>query len=188
MFLVEHLEQHLGPMIQAHQPPADFPDISIVEFRDQPFPGVTTYITHGMSDYNLSRHGQQTRTELLIPATEDTPPEVLYSYLLLLAHNYAQPGLAPLRGEIVDLGEALGTAYGPRKAYMCVPAFYPRSFATVPQTGLDIALIWALPIYPRESEWIKQEGWEQFEAALAKRSTRDYWDLQRPIFEFVSPA
>lgn len=179
--LVEHLERHLGPLDAGWKPRGEADEgIRVVRFADQPEPGVTTYVTLGLSRRPLPMPGgRQVRQELLFVADDRAPAEQVASFLMTFAEWVAGRGRALLRGDVVGPGPSLIPEVACDSIYAAIPVLHEDGLATFPGSEPPTVIVWAMPLRRSEAELVRERGWESFEDLLERRPP-DFADLDRP--------
>lgn len=178
---IDHLEQFLGPIHYGWKPVAAPSDIRAVMFKNRPCDGVDTFSSLGLSDEPLSmKGGRIVREELLLSVYPRYPVAQLASFLTTLADSLRSKGTALLRGDVVGPADSLIPGARPRAVYASLPVFLPESFATFRGTEPSTVIVWLIPLVGRETEFVKEAGWEAFEDILESRGNKvDLWDLDR---------
>jgi hypothetical protein len=179
--LVEHLERHLGTLDAGwKEREADGNAIRVVAFPDQPYDGVDTLATLGLSRSPLPMPGnRQVRQELLFIADHRYPRQQVASFLLTFAEHVQRQGRALLRGDVVGPGPPLIPGVGANAVYAAIPVLHDEGLATFSGTEPPTVFVWAMPLRPEEAGLVKGRGWEHFEDLL-ERHEPDFGDLDRP--------
>lgn len=180
MTLIDHLERHLGPIAEGWRGNAPPSTIQIVRFADRPEPGVSTYMTLGLSKILLpaSDSGPVTE-ELLVSAYDHVPRNELASFLMTFAEFVVEKNRALLRGDVVGPASPIVPGVAASAVYAAIPALFGDGFARFADATGPIEIIWLIPMPAGEARWVKQHGWKAYESALMQTEV-DFFDLDRP--------
>ena len=178
--LVQHLERHLGPLAAGWKlSGGDAGGIQVVRFPDQPYPGVSTYATLGLSRRPLSMpRDREVRQELLFVADDGYPREQVSSFLLTFAESVERRGQALLRGDVVGPGPALIPGVACNAVYAAIPVLHEEGLATWTGSEPATVFVWVMPLHGDEAELVRRQGWDRFEDLLESREP-DFADLDR---------
>ena len=175
--LVQHLESYLGEIARGW---GDAGEIQVVQFPDQPQPGVVTYTTLGLSSTPLPMNqGRTVRQELLVSVDSSFESKRLASFLATFAEYVRAQNRALLRGDVVGPSEPLIPGVGASAVYASIPVFFDDAFATYRGSSPPTVLVWLIPLPLEDAEFVKMQGWEAFEDKLESAAV-DFWDLNRP--------
>jgi hypothetical protein len=180
--LVEHLERHLGP-VDAGWKPSGGADcgIQVAAFPAQPYDGVTTYVTLGLSRSPLPMTmtgDRQVRQELVFIADDGYPREQVASFLFTFADYIRGQRRALLRGDVVGPGPPLIPGVGCNAVYAAIPVLHDDGLATYSGSQPPTVFVWIVPVHGVEAALVRTEGWERFEGLLERRNP-DFGDLDR---------
>lgn len=179
--LIEHVERHLGTLDAGWKPRGEADGgIQVASFRGQPYDGVTTYVTLGLSRDPLPMtEGRQVRQELVFVADDRYPREQVASFLLTFADYLRGQGRALLRGDVVGPGPPLIPGVRSNAVYAAIPVLHEEGLATYGGTQPPTVFVWVVPVHGVEAELVRSEGWDRFEDLLEQRNP-DFGDLDRP--------
>lgn len=179
MTIIEHLEKHLGKIDQGWKENAVDHELQVVSFKDSPGVTVTTYLTLGFSDcaMNLS-DVKKVRQELVFSVYTLTNSELVVSFLLFLCELIIDRGKAVLRGEVIPLSKGISQKMGFDAVYCTIPVFFDDEFCTYNESLPSTVMVWILPIYQSEANYIEAHGWESFEDLLEDQDP-DLCSLER---------
>jgi hypothetical protein len=178
--LIEHLESHLGPLEGGwRQTDSGDGGVRVVSFADQPYAGVRTYVTLGLSRRPLPmpRH-REVRQEIVFVAGDRHPAEQAASFLLTFAEHVRGQKRALLRGDVVGPGPRLIPGVALNAVYAAIPVLHDESFATFSGSEPPTVFVWAVPLHAAEAKLVRRIGWEEFEDLLESRDP-DLADLDR---------
>ena len=177
--LIEHLEGYLGPIDYGWGVTKDSGGIRVVRFLEQPYEGVTTYTTLGMSDRVLPMAGERkVRQELVCFADNRFSNEQIASFLLTFGEFVCGKNQALLRGDIVGPSQPIIPDVRCDGVYASMPVLYDGDFATYDRSMPPTVLVWLIPILAAEAAFVRREGWSRFEDLL-KHENPDFGDLNR---------
>lgn len=179
--LVEHLERHLGPLAGVWDADPDGNELpfQIVHYLPQPGggvpPGTEVFTTLGLSDYPLG--DRAVRIELLTIArlgmTSGSVPPILHHAGVLPLDADAAPQLGDTYRQVPGLAEV-----SPMDAlYVGRPLYQQPGFSPFDNGAARVHLLWLIPVYDVEAEFVDEEGWQAFEQLM--------WDLDVDPTDFV---
>lgn len=175
--IVQHLESHLGEIAGGW---GHAGEIQVVQFPDQPQPGVVTYSTLGLSSTPLQMNqGRTVRQELLVSVDSSFEARSVASFLVTFAEYVRAQNRALLRGDVVGPSGPLIPGERASAVYASVPVFFDDDFATYRGSSPPTVLVWLIPLPREDAEFVKAQGWESFEDKLESAAV-DFWDLNRP--------
>jgi hypothetical protein len=178
MSVPEHFEKYLGPMEGGWSFSVGPKDVSVVSFPEQPYSGITTLATLGLSHHVLHQTEGSVRQELLLGFHNSHPTMELAKFLHYTSEQILHAHHAPLRGEILPLGGPILKGSAACNLYATVPAPYPDGLAGCFETTPPTVVVWLLPIMSTEAQWIQEKGWHSFEDLLEQKEP-DFFDLKR---------
>ncbi|MEU0831560.1 suppressor of fused domain protein [Streptomyces sp. NPDC005969] len=183
--LIDHLESRLGQLVGAWSVRDGAPEgaAQVGYFTGGNFGGVQSYATITLHQTHLvSPDGDPQHLELLgcgrpVAGDEYGPfPGVLE----WMAERLASTGRAVLRGEVVPLPMPLTPGGSMTALYAAMPVYFDDDFFSVTlENGTHVSVVWLVPIYGAEADYVKKNGWSAFEAELTKQDP-DLFDLNRP--------
>ncbi|MGE7439634.1 suppressor of fused domain protein [Kitasatospora sp. NPDC001175] len=180
-------------MIGAWSPPASAaqgtPQVAC--FREGQLPGTQAFATIDLSRTPLWHPTSDRHFHLELLACENISrtngygrvPEVLE----YVAGQPTASGEAILHGDVVALPAPLpgGTM---TSLYAGLPAYFDDDFSSVTiENGIDVVVVWLIPITAEETAFIRDRGWEAFEDALVRQDP-DLLDPGRPPARPVEPC
>lgn len=180
--LINHIEKYLGTIQSGSILNDGKYDIQVALFKDQPFEGIHTFSTIGMSNYPLQSKGQNYNIELLFCALPKFNSDDILSFLLSFSEFLVNQGRAPLRGEYIGPSEPLTLETKMNSVYFSLPAFWEEEFQVIKNEKTTTIFIWLIPLYEEEATFIKDHSWTAFEDLLEKKEVANFWDLQRASF------
>lgn len=170
MSLIQHFEYYLGPIDKGWKERNCDESLQILSFLDCPEESVSTYLSLGMSDNVLKiNESKSVRQELVFSAYTHTSSSLVVSFLMSMCEAILQRGRAVLRGEVIPLSFELAKKIGFEYAYCAIPVFFEDNFDSYDKTSPPTVMVWLLPIYKSEAEFIKEKGWETFEDLLEEK-------------------
>lgn len=175
---ISHIESFLGEIDRGWKSKKENKN-AVVRFKNQPVEGLSTYVTLGFNEQLLHMpDNRKVRQELVFTAFSDISGEEISSLLLSLGNFVCNKGQAILRGDVIGPADPIIDSTSMNSIYASIPVLFDSSFAVYEKTSPPIVLVWALPIYESEANFIKKQGWETFEDILESKDP-DLWDLSR---------
>lgn len=170
MSVIDHAEKYLGKISRGWKDTSVPKGLRIVSFRDCPGKTVTTFLSLGMSDHILSlSETKKVRQELIFSVYSTADSDLVVSFLLSLCEAILDRTKAVRRGEVIPLSRELARAIKFQAIYCAIPVFFDDDFSTYDESSPATVIVWALPIYQIEIDYIKSNGWESFEDLLEKK-------------------
>lgn len=179
MTIIQHLETHLGEISKGWRDKHSKNRIQVVEFHNQPFDGVVTYITLGLSDVVFSiAEDKKIRQELVFSSYKRFSSEQIASFLSTFADHLVAKDKGLLRGDVFGPSSSiiLGTLLN--SVYAAIPVVFDESICVYKETTPPTVLVWIIPIHEEEANFIRTAGWNKFEE-LMEEEDPDLWDLGR---------
>jgi len=179
MSLIQHIENHLGPIDKGWKDNDSEESLQIVSFLDCPGETVSTFLSLGMSHKVLEMNStKKVRQELIFSVYTLAIPGLVVSFLMSLCEAILNRGKAVLRGEVIPLSSELAERIGFEFVYCTIPVFFEDDFCSYDDTSPPTIMVWVLPIYRSEAEYIEENGWESFEDLLEDKDP-DLCSLER---------
>lgn len=160
-------------MIGAWSPPADAVQGSprVACFREGRFAGCQSFATVGLSRTPLRHPASDRHFHLELLTCENTSRATGCGHfpgvLEFVTGQLMASGRAILRGDVVPLPAPLpgGTMTA---LYAGLPVCFDNDFFSVTiENGIDVAIVWLIPVTEQETAFIREKGWRAFEDALA---------------------
>lgn len=179
MTIIEHAEKYLGKIEQGWKDNNSEVDFQVVSFKDSPGETVSTFLSLGMSNKILDlTGGKSVRQELVFSVYSLAISSMIVSFLMSLCESVLRRGKAVLRGEVIPLPIELADRIGFNAVYCTIPVFFEDDFCTYDGSTPPTVMVWVLPIYQSEVEYIAANGWESFEDLLEEKDP-DLCSLER---------
>ncbi len=179
MSLIHHAENHLGSIVKGWKDNNSKNNLQIVSFLDCPGETASTFLSLGMSDQVLKMNGSsQVRQELVFSVYTVSISNLIVSFLMSLCEGILGKGKALLRGEVIPLSSELAERIGFEFVYCTIPVFFDDDFCSYDETSPSTVMVWVLPIYRSEADYIAEKGWEIFEDLLEEKDP-DLCSLER---------
>lgn len=181
MNIIEHAEKFLGKISQGwkEKPSSDIDGLQVVCFKDAPFEAVDTFMTAGLSHHELRISDEKkVRQELVLPISRAGLSEMIVSLLLFVCELILRDHDAVLRGQIVRLPMDAAEKLGFDAVYCAIPVFMDDEFATFGESKPPTVLVWMIPIYRSEADYVDANGWSKFEDLLEEKEP-DLFSLGR---------
>lgn len=170
MTIIEHAEKYLGEITRGWKDEDSEGNLQIVSFQDRPGESATTFLSLGLSDHVLDiSDTKSVRHELVFSIYSMAISTMVVSFLFSLCEAISNRGKAVLRGEVIPLSSEIAKRIGFEAVYCAIPVFFDDGFATYGESSPSTVIVWALPIYQREVDYIEKNGWEAFEDLLEEK-------------------
>lgn len=168
MTIIEHVEKYLGPI--DHGWKDNDSDFQVVSFKDSPGETVSTFLSLGLSNHvmKLSK-SREVRQELVLSVYSIAIGSMVVSIMLSLCEAIAGRGKAVLRGEVIPLSQEVAKRIGFDAVYCAIPVFFDDEFCTYDESSPPTVMVWVLPIYQGEAEYIDAHGWDKFEDLMEEK-------------------
>jgi len=186
MNLISHIESLLGQLEQGWSFTKGVGSVKVVRFKDQPFEGGVTYVTLGLSDNVLPMsQGREVRQELVFTAYENFRAEEIASFMLSFCDYILAQRQALLRGDLVGPSIPLIPEVAVNSVYASIPVVFDERFSTYKGSEPHTVMVWLIPLLEDEANFVKKNGWSQFEDML-EHEDPDLMNLNRSsIFKEV---
>lgn len=179
MLFIDHAEKFLGKIDKGWKDNNSNVDLRILLFRDCPSENVSTYLSLGMSNQILELSpSKKVRQELVLSVYSLSISDMIVSFLMSLCEAILGRGKAVLRGEVIPLSTELAKRIGFEAVYCTIPVFFDDQFYSYDEISPSTVIVWVVPIYQSESDYIKKNGWERFEDMLEEKDP-DLCSLRR---------
>lgn len=179
MNIIEHAEKFLGEISKGWDEKNSFDGVQVVCFDDSPFESVDTYMTLGLSRHVLTISDvKKVRQELLIHLSGTGVDGILFSLLLFICEVILKDHNALLRGQVIRLPVEATKSLGFDAIYCAIPVFIEDDFATFGGSQPPTVIIWTIPIYASEADYVDTNGWSKFEDLLEEKDP-DLFSLGR---------
>ncbi|WP_322614413.1 suppressor of fused domain protein [Pseudomonas sp. BIC9C] len=179
MTLVSHIEQTLGALDLGWSFSENSSPVQVVRFRNQPFDGAVTYVTLGLSNTPLQMsQGRKVRQEFVFTAYEKFAAEEIASFMLSFCDYVLAKDQALLRGDVIGPSAPLITGVAVNSLYASIPVLFDEGFSTYKESSPHTVMVWLVPLLETEAQFVKSNGWSQFEDVL-EHMDPDLWELNR---------
>lgn len=179
MTLISHLEHSLGEIDQGWKAKDGAGLVQVVRFTNQPFNGVMTYVTLGLSNTLLPMsQGREIRQELIFSAYDKFSAEEIVSFMLSFCDYILAQNKALLRGDIVGPSDPLIPNVAVDSVYASIPAIFDERLSTYRGSSPNTVMVWLIPLRKDETNFVRTNGWSQFEDIL-ERENPDLMELNR---------
>ena len=111
------------------------------------------------------------RQELVFSVYSMVITSMIVSCLMSLCEAILGRGKAVLRGEVIPLSTELAERMGFSAVYCTIPVFFDDDFCAYEVSSPPTVMVWVLPIYKSEADYIEANGWESFEDLLEEKAT-----------------
>lgn len=179
MSIVLHIENYLGKVDCGWKDNTTASEIQVVKFDNQPFDGASTYATIGMSNKTLElTETKKIKQELIFSTYSTFSDEQIASFLLTLSEYIVSKNQGILRGDVIGPSAPLISGVKVDCIYSAIPVIFDDDFSTYNGSDPATVLVWIIPIFNNELEFVRQFGWNDFEDLLETKNP-DLWDLNR---------
>jgi Suppressor of fused protein (SUFU) len=151
--------------------------ISLQRARDWPRPGLTTAITLGLAHYSWEPLGVSDRIEMVFVWDQ---PSFEYERLLVAVVGavHADPSVLPRPGRIYRGAASAAGLPDVEKtmpnALLLIPYLWGPSLHHVDITGARVRFLQVVPVTEKESQFIRDQGFETFEEILEAQGADFY--------------
>lgn len=128
--MIKHLELYLGAIDYGWSMPTSPSGVMVARFRNKPYQGAYSYVTLGMSNYQLPMSEQRTVLQEFVFFADDVfPSEPIASFLLTFSEYVLQKKQALLRGDVVGPSSPLIPGVHCNAVYAGLPVLYEDGFS-----------------------------------------------------------
>lgn len=179
MNIIEHAEKFLGKVSQGWKENTSSDGLQVVCFKDAPFETVDTFMTAGLSRHELTISDEKkVRQELVFTVSATGMSDMVVSLLLLICELILRNHDAVLRGQVIRLPMDATERLGFDAVYCAIPVFMDDDFATFEESQPPTVIVWMIPIYKSEADYVDENGWSKFEDLLEEKDP-DLFSLRR---------
>lgn len=179
MDFIEHVEKFLGKISLGWKDKSVADGFQVVSFRHSPFEGVDTFMTIGLSHHELTvSDKKKVRQELIFPTSGIDLSDLIVSCLLFICELILKNHNALLRGQVIRLPKEGAEKLGFDAVYCAIPVFLDDDFAIFNGSQPPTVIVWVMPIYKSEADFIDENGWDKFEDVLEEKGS-DLFSLRR---------
>lgn len=124
----------------------------------------------GLSEHILDiSETKKVRQELVFSVYSTTLSSLIVSFLLSLCESILDFNKAVLRGNVIHLSNVIAKKIGFDAVYCSIPVFFDDNFSAYDKSSPSTVMVWMLPIYKSEADYISIHGWESFEDLLEEK-------------------
>jgi hypothetical protein len=179
MNIIEHAESFLGKISHGWKEKNSSNTLQVVSFRDKPFESIDTFLTVGLSHHELMiSDTKKVRHELILPLARIDLSNTIVSLLIFISELILKNHFALLRGQVIRLRQDVAENLGFEAVYCAIPVFLDDAFASFDGSQPSTVIVWTLPIYKSEADYIDKNGWSKFEDLLEEKDP-DLFSLDR---------
>jgi hypothetical protein len=189
MTILDHLEQHLGPIEEGWSTNASGFKLPFIVARlpGGPLEDMKVFATAGLSDHLLTSRvsSKVIRQELAFVVQASFGDRNIPGLLQQVGMNALEKHTAYLRGDVVGPYGRLFDVGEMEALYVGIPVCLPPSFESFTRKDGEITVMaWVVPISASESAFVRRNGWEAFEDELARLQP----DLSDPARRSIATA
>jgi hypothetical protein len=179
MNIIEHAEKFLGNISQGWKDNTSSDGLQVVCFKDAPFEIADTFMTAGLSRHELTISDEKkVRQELILPISVTGLSDMIVSLLLFICELILRNHDAVLRGQVIRLPVDATERLGFDAVYCAIPVFMDDEFSTFDESQPPTVIVWIIPIYKSEADYVDAYGWSKFEGLLEEKDP-DLFSLGR---------
>lgn len=184
MTILDHLENHLGPIEGgwSKAPAGQQTSVTVVRLGGGQLKGCRVFATVGLSNHTLASRvsSKLIRQELVFIAKGEFGDRNIPGLLDQAAVEAIETHKAYLRGDILGPRGPLFNEGAMEALYVGIPVYLADSFASFRRDDGDTTVLaWLVPIAAGEARFVATAGWEAFEDELVKLDP-DLADPLRP--------
>jgi hypothetical protein len=189
MTILDHLEQHLGPIEEGWSTNASGLKLPFLVARlpGGSIEGTKVFATAGLSDHLLTSRtsSKVIRQELAFVVRASFGDRNIPGLLQQVGMNALEKHTAYLRGDVIGPYGRLFEVGEMEALYVGIPVYLPSSFESFTRDdGETTVLAWVIPISASETAYVRRCGWGAFEDEL----TRLQPDLSDPTRRSIATA
>lgn len=182
MNVIKHAEKFLGKISRGWKDDTSSDGLQVVCFKDAPFETVDTFMTAGLSRHELTISDEKTvRQELIFPMSATGLSDMVVSLLLFICELILKDHYAVLRGQVIRLPMSATERLGFDAVYCAIPVFMDDEFATFGESQPPTVIVWMIPIYKSEADYVDENGWSKFEELLEEKDPDLFFFGRKPI-------
>lgn len=177
--IIRHLESYLGKIEQGWADKQSNLEIQVACFGNQPFSGVRTFSTIGLSQSDLSTTSTPIRQELIFSAYDRFEKNQLASFLLTFAQCVANEGKVLRQGDVIGPSGPIFFGTLLNSLFVNVPFSFEKQFRVLHDSDVPTIFAWLVPLHESEANFARLRGWKELDREFETRNP-DVWDLHRP--------
>lgn len=181
--LIENFEKVMGTIEEGWSNESSFNSVQVVRTKHL-YSNAVVYSTLGLSRHKLGHPPSDIIYSLELSICLDAQSEGRWVPAILgeVAEKIAASHIAPVRGDVIDLGLNFVPAKTFSAFYVTAPLFLDDDHRTIKgENGGEIAIAWLMPISVKESTFITKAGWRAFEDLIDDKLDRTI-DMSRHQF------
>ncbi|MFP5114839.1 suppressor of fused domain protein [Bacillaceae bacterium C204] len=155
--------------------------VQIAKYSKGPYSGTKTFSTLGLNKVSLTSYvsGKQIWQELIFVSYSNIGNLNIPALLAQVSQMALDSRKAFLRGDVIGPNGPIFDDSNLEALYVTIPGYFPDSFdAFKVDDKKTIIMAWLIPITSKEAEFIRQNGWEEFEDKLEELDP-DLIDIKR---------
>lgn len=182
MDFIEHVEKYLGKISLGWKDKSVTDGLQVVSFSHSPFEAVDTFMTIGLSHHELTVSDKKKVRQELVFSTSDTElSNLIVSCLFFICESILKDHSALLRGQVVRLPKEAAEKLGFEAVYCAIPVFLDDDLATFNGSQPPTVIVWVIPIYKSEADFIDVNGWDKFEDVLEEKDPDLFFLRRAPV-------
>jgi hypothetical protein len=179
MNIIEHIEKSLGKISRGWMDNGTANGLQVVSFQHSPFEHVDAFMTIGLSQHELNiSERKKVRQELIWPVSDANLSDLIVSCLFFICELIIKNHSPLLRGQVIRLPKEVVDRLGFDAIYCAIPVFLDDEFATFNGSQPPTVIVWLMPIYKSEANFVDENGWDKFEDILEEKGA-DLFSLRR---------
>lgn len=118
----------------------------------------------------------------MVFSTSDTElSNLIVSCLFFICESILKDHSALLRGQVVRLPKEAAEKLGFEAVYCAIPVFLDDDLATFNGSQPPTVIVWVIPIYKSEADFIDVNGWDKFEDVLEEKDPDLFFLRRAPV-------
>lgn len=179
MSFIEHIEKYLGEINKGWMDQSSDSSLQVIPFKDKPCESFNTYISLGLSKHELSlKKGKKIKIEFIMTVTSCVEINTVVLLLLDVCEKVIIRHKSVLRGDVIYLEPSLSKHVGFEGLYCTIPQYFDIDFNEYIENDFSTVIVWLIPLFSSEINFIQNNGWSDFEAILEKEDP-DLWLFNR---------
>ena len=180
MTVPEHIEHYLGKITHGIKS-NNSNGVNAVIFPSVPENALTTYVTLGLSKYDLN---YKSKFELVFVSSDKEEQGNLANMLIWIADLIIQKSRPVLCGEIVYLPQTISKNTKMNCLLVYTPFYFEDNFQVAKTQNGNVVFPLLIPIYIEEAKLIQEKGIESFENFLSSIQANNLWYMNRTCFSW----
>ena len=179
MNIIDHIQKYIGPIQEGWKDRDSKLNIQIVRCNDELEENLNHFLSLGLSDSILSiSPRKKVRQEFLFSVRSFDNDSLIFYFLMLVCEAVVARKKAVLRGEYIRLPAEVAMDMGFDALYCSIPMLQEDGFSSFDKVDPPVIMVWLIPIYKSEAEFVDLNGWGMFEDVLQENQS-DLFSISR---------